>query len=65
MKLGQLVKYNKGNIFIEKPCRKWGRENGSRPIFIFKKTLFEVKTSGLELGFNIFRYLKYNKKKTV
>ena len=26
MKFGQLTEYNKGNIFIQKPCRKWARE---------------------------------------
>ena len=29
MKFGQLVEYNKRNIFVQKPCTKWGRETES------------------------------------
>ena len=35
MKFGQLIKYNKRNIFLQKLYRKWGRETSSRPLFIF------------------------------
>ena len=35
MKFGQLIEYNKRNIFLQKLCRKWGREASSRPPFIF------------------------------
>ena len=35
MKFGQLVDYNKRNIFLQKLCRKWGKETSSRPLFIF------------------------------
>ena len=44
---------NKKNIFLQKSCRKEGRE-----IFLlfFLKALHEVKASGLQLSFNIFRY---------
>ena len=35
MKLGQLIRCNKGNIFLQKLCRKWGQETISRPPFIF------------------------------
>ena len=35
MKPGQLLEYNKRNIFIQELCRKWGRETCSRPLFIF------------------------------
>ena len=34
MKFGQLIEYNGRNIFLQKSCRKWGRETSSRP---FKK----------------------------
>ena len=27
MKLSQLIEYNKENSFLEKLCRKWGRED--------------------------------------
>ena len=35
MKFGQLIEYNKRNIFLQKLCRKWGKETSSRPLFIF------------------------------
>ena len=35
--IGQLTKYNE-NIFLQKSCRKWGRETTSRPLFVFLKT---------------------------
>ena len=35
IKFGQLIEYNKGDIFFEKFCGKWGRETSSRPLFIF------------------------------
>ena len=35
MKLGQLIEYNKKNIFLQKLWRKWGRETSSWPLFIF------------------------------
>ena len=35
MKFGQLIEYNKRNIFLQKLCRKWGKETSFRPLFIF------------------------------
>ena len=35
IKFGQLIEYNKSNIFLQKLCRKWGKETRSRPLFIF------------------------------
>ena len=35
MKFGQLIEYNKRNIFLQKLCGKWGRETRSRPLFTF------------------------------
>ena len=35
MKLGQLIEYNKINIFLQILCRKWGSETSSRPLSIF------------------------------
>ena len=34
-KIGQFTEYNKRNIFLQKVCRKWGRETSSRPKFVF------------------------------
>ena len=39
IKFGQLIKYNKRKIFLQKLCGKWGRETSSRPFFIFWKRL--------------------------
>ena len=62
MKFGQLIKYNKRNVFLQKSWWKWGRETSSRPVFVFsKKTLYELKLSGLQFSFNIvfnFAYIK-------
>ena len=35
MKFGQSAEYHKWNIFLQILCRKWGKENSSRPLFIF------------------------------
>ena len=35
MKFGQLIKYNKRNIFFQKLGRKWDKQTSSRPLFIF------------------------------
>ena len=34
------------NSFAQKSCRKWGRETSFRPLFVFKKALYKIKTSG-------------------
>ena len=31
MKFSQVIEYNKKNIFLQKSCRKLGRETSSRP----------------------------------
>ena len=35
MKFGQLMEYNKRNYFLQKLCRKWGKETSPKPLFIF------------------------------
>ena len=37
MKRGQLVEYNKRNVFLEKLCEKWGKETSPRPLLILEK----------------------------
>ena len=55
MKFGQVIEDNKGNIFLQKSCRKLGTETSSKPLFLKKKkTLYEVKASSPQLSFNIF-----------
>ena len=44
MKFGQLIEYNKRNIFLQKSCRKWGRETSSRPLCFFKKSIIYGKS---------------------
>ena len=36
VKLGQLIDYNKGNILLQKLCRKRGKTTSSRHLFIFQ-----------------------------
>ena len=63
--IGLLIKYNERNIFLQKPCKKWGRETSFRPLFVFKKALYEAKTKGQQLSFYIWIAfnLEYNKNK--
>ena len=35
MKFGQLIEYNKRNIFLHRLRRKWDKEASSRPLSIF------------------------------
>ena len=52
MKFGQVIECNKRSFFLQESCKK--DEDSSRPLFFLKKALYEVKTSSLELNFNIF-----------
>ena len=45
MKLGQLIDYEKRNVFLQRSYRKLGSETSSRPLFIFKICMCEVKSS--------------------
>ena len=54
MKLGQLRDYSKKIFFSLKQCRKRGRKTSVAPLFVFRKALYEVKPSGLQLSVNIF-----------
>ena len=35
MKFDHLTDHNMRNIFLQKSCKKWGREASFRPIFVF------------------------------
>ena len=65
-KFGHLIEYNKGNIFLQKLCRKWGRETSSTTLFIFLESL---KWGESKWSAAYFRYistalnLPYNKNK--
>ena len=41
MEYGQFIEYNIGNIFLQKSCRKWGRE--TRCFLYFKKLYMRWK----------------------
>ena len=51
MKFGQLLQYNKRNIFLQKLCGKWGRETSFRPLFIFLKSCILSKSKWSALYF--------------
>ena len=66
MKFGQLIEYNKRNIFLQKSCRKWGRETSSRPLFGFYKSFILGKSKWSAAWFHyisIALKLAYNKNK--
>ena len=56
MKLGQLTEYNKKMIFFENHAENETEKLVSDLFLFFKMALLEVKASGLQLSFNIFRY---------
>ena len=49
IKFGQVIEYNNRNIFVQKSGRLVPDLN-----FFFKKALYEIKASGLQISFNIF-----------
>ena len=67
MKFGQLIEHNNRNIFLQKSCRKWGRETSSRPLFnFFNKTFMLGKSKWSATRFHyvsIALKLAYNKNK--
>ena len=40
MKFGQVLEYNKRNIFLRKSCRKREKGTSSRPLFCFVEKLY-------------------------
>ena len=52
MKFHQLMKYSVRNTFLQKPCRKCGRETNSRPVFVFLKSFKKVKANE-HVNFNV------------
>ena len=55
LKFGQLIEYNKRNIFKKNHAENKAKRLVSDLILFFKKALYKVKTSFLQLGFTIFR----------
>ena len=55
MKFGEVIKYNKRNIYLQKHAKNDTGRLDPDLFLLFKKALFKVKTSSLQLGFTIFR----------
>ena len=55
MKFDQVIEDNKKNIFFKNHADNKSGKLSSRPFLFFKKALYEVKASGLQLSFDIFR----------
>ena len=54
MKFGQVIEYNKTNVFLEKSWRKNEvRRLNPDLLFFLKKSLYEIAT-GLHFTFNIY-----------
>ena len=43
-KFGQLIEYNKRNIFLQILCRKWGRETSSRPLSVLSESVIWIES---------------------
>ena len=55
MKSGQLIEYNKSNIFFKSHAENKAGRLVLYLFLFFKKALYEVKANGLQLSFNAFR----------
>ena len=44
MEFGQLIESINRKIFLQKTCRKWGRETSSKPLFVFWKSFIWGKS---------------------
>ena len=55
MKPGQLIEYNKRKIFFKNHAQNEAERLVPDLILFYKKASYEVKASGLQLSFNIFR----------
>ena len=54
MKFGQLIKYSVKNIFLQKSCRRLGRETSSSPLIVSAKCFQKVKAGCHNFISNIF-----------
>ena len=55
MKLGQIIEYTKRNIFFNNHAENEAGRLVPDLFLFFKKALYEVKASSLQLSFNTFR----------
>ena len=42
MKFGELIEYNKQNIFLQNLCRKWAKDTSSRRFLFLEKAFSEI-----------------------
>ena len=54
MKFGQVIEYNKRNSFFKNYAENKTWRSVPDLILFFRKTLYEVKSSGLQFSFEIF-----------
>ena len=54
MKFGQSIEYNKRKFFFKNHAQNEAERLVPDLFLFFKKALYEVKASGLQLSFNIF-----------
>ena len=54
MKFGQLIEYNNRNTFLKTHAQNEAGRVVLDLFLFFRKALYEVKASGLQLSFNIF-----------
>ena len=55
MKFGQLIEYKKSDIFFKNHKENEAGTPVTDLFLFFKKALYKVKASGLQIGFTIFR----------
>ena len=55
MKFGQLVGYNKKNIFLKNYAEEEAGRLVPNPFLFLKEALYDVNASALQLSLNIFR----------
>ena len=54
MQYGQLIEYDKRNIFLQKYAQNGARRLDLDHFLFFEKALYEIKASGLQDSFHIF-----------
>ena len=57
LNFGQVIEYSNSNIFLQKSCRKWGRETSSWPLFLALMT-FDSPKLGKQKN-KIYKTLEY------
>ena len=56
MKFGQVIEYRKINLFFKNQAENEAWQLDSDLFLFFRKALYEIKASGMQLSFNIYGY---------